>query len=152
MWSAKFEYLLTASTSCCSCILHTNTIQDTLTYLCHCYICILSGNGHHDPELAKKQSFQEEQSVTGHGILVQQISVGKSPLFIKRPMYDGFLEYNIEEFSIDGLRLGTHVVVKEEHGAHVSGTVQKMGRRPEKGKISREDIQVFIKLVRNRLI
>ena len=115
-------------------------------------ICILSGTGHHDPELAKKQSFQEEQSVTGHGILVQQISVGKPPLFIKRPMYDGFLEYNIEEFSIDGLRLGTHVVVKEERGAHVSGTVEKIGRRPEKGKISREDIQVFIKLVRNRLI
>ena len=112
-------------------------------------ICILSGTGHHDPELAKKQSFQEEQSVTGHGILVQQISVGKPPLFIKRPMYDGFLEYNIEEFSIDGLRLGTHVVVKEEG---VSGTVQKMGRRPEKKEINREDIQVFIKLVRNRII
>ena len=67
-------------------------------------------------------------------------------------MYDGFLEYNIEEFSINGLRLGTHVVVKEEGGAHLSGTVHKMGRRPEKKEINREDIQVFIKLVRNRII
>mgnify|MGYP001804253672 FL=1 len=136
---------------CSSCILHTNTTQDTLTFLCHCYICIISGIGHRDPELAER-SLQEERSVTQQRIVVKQISDGKPPLFVKRPMYDGFLEYNIEEFSINGLRLGTHVVVKEEGGAHLSGTVQKMGRRPEKGKISREDIQVFIKLVRNRFI
>lgn len=107
---------------------------------------VIVGTGKPDKSLADLSPL-EERAISQQGITLKLLCDGKPPLFLKSDS-DGFVEYSIEDYSVDGLSKGTDVVSGYDTPGAVQGTVVKIGRSLRDGTATKEDIQVFIKLVR----